>query len=187
MKQMKKWLKNPAVTLGEDQIVKIDRSPEIEDKIEGYIVGVSELFVMLHALDPEYINLNGYIVLRIEDIQRYRMRDDHEFFLHRALKLKGIAPVSQPEIDLSTFPTLLASAIAHFPLVTIHREVMDADICFIGRVQKLTEKTVTLKEISPAAKWDRTRRYNFKDITRIDFGGGYEEALALVAAHEAHN
>jgi hypothetical protein len=184
---MNKWHKNLAATFDEGQIVKIDRSPEIEDKIEGYVVGVSELFVMLHALDPDYINLNGYIVLRAEDIHRYRIRDDYEFFLNRALKLKGIQPVPQPEIDLSSFPTLLASANAHFPLVTIHREIMDAEICFIGRVQKLTDKTVTLEEISPAAKWERTRRYNFKDITRIDFGGGYEEALALVAAHEAQN
>lgn len=182
---MNKWYKKLAATFDEGQIVEIDRSPEILDKIEGYVIGVSEVFVMLHALDTNYINLNGYIVLRSEDIRRYRIRDDNEFFLNRALKLKGIVPVAQPEIDLSSFPALLSSAIAHFPLVTIHREVMDADTCFIGRVQKLTDKTVTLAEINPAAKWGRIRRYNFKDITRIDFGGGYEAALALVAEDEA--
>ena len=171
-------------TFDEGQIVRIDRTPEIEDEIDGYVVGVSELFVMLHALDPDLMNLNGYIVLRAEDIHRYRVRDDGEFFLNRALKLKGIQPVPQPNIGLSSYSTLLASANTHFSLITIHREIMDAETCFIGRVQKLTEKTVTLEEINPAAKWERTRRYNFKDITRIDFGGGYEEALALVSAYE---
>jgi hypothetical protein len=181
---MNKWRKNLAATFEEDEIVEIDRSPAIEDKIEGYVVGVSDLFVLLHALDPSYINLNGYILLRAEDIRRYRIRNDYDFFLNRALKLKGIRPVPQPEIDLSSFPTLLSSANKSFPLLTIHREIMDAETCFIGRVKNLTDKTVTLQEINPAAKWERVRRYNFKDITRLDFGGGYEEALALVAAHE---
>lgn len=184
MKRMNKWRKDLAATFDEGQIVRIDRSPEIEDDIDGYVVGVSELFVMLHAIDLNFINLNGYIVLRTEDIRRYRVREDHEFFLNRALKLKGIQPVPQPEIDLSSVPTLLTSAEARFPLVTIHREIMNSETCFIGRVQKLTDKTVTMEEISPAAKSDRARRYSFKDITRIDFGGAYEEALALVAQHE---
>lgn len=171
-----------------EELVLVDRSPEIEDRMRGYIVGVSDLFVMLHALDPDFVSLNGYIVLRAEDIQGYRVIDDNEFFLKRALQLKGIKPISQPEIDLSSFSALLSSANARFPLVCIQREIIDVaddEPCFIGRVQKLTDKAVILEEISPAAKWEGTRRYNFKDITRVDFGGGYEEALALVAEHDA--
>lgn len=184
---MNKWRKDLEESCGEGQIVRIDRSPQIEDEIDGYVVGVSDLFLLLHSIDPNYINLNGYIVLRAQDVHRYRIRDDSEFFLNRAFHLKGIQPVPQSEINLSSFRELLDSANLLFPLVTIHRELMDAEICFIGCGQKLTDKTVTLKEINPAAKWEQTRRYNFKDITRIDFGGGYEEALALVAAHETIN
>ncbi|HEX8372724.1 MAG TPA: hypothetical protein VF585_08090 [Chthoniobacterales bacterium] len=181
---MNKWRKNFAAVMGNDRIVRIELSPDIGDQIEGYVVGVSELFVMLHALDSNYINLNGYSVVRRSDIRRYRIRDDFEFFLNRALKLKGNLPAPQPNIDLSSFATLLETANASFPLITLHLEIMYSDLCFIGRVQKLTAKTVVLKEINPAAKWERTRRYNYKDITRVDFGGGYEEALALVAEHE---
>lgn len=182
---MKKWHENLAATSG--QIVKINRSPEIKDKIEGYVVGVSDLFVMLHALDGNYINLNGYIVLRVEDIHNYRVRDDYEFFLNRALKLQGIDPVPQQEINLSSHSSLFSSANEHFPLICIHREIMDGTTCFIGRVKTLTAKTITLNEIDPGARWKYTRRYNFKDITRIDFGGGYEATLALVAAHDAQS
>ena len=185
MSELNKWRQRLAATFHQGQLVAIDRLPEIEDEIEGYVVGVSDVLVMLHALDPNYINLNGYIVLRAQDIRRYRVRDDYEFFLNRALRLKGIEPVPQPAIDLSSFPGLLSSASALFPLITIHREIMDAETCFIGKVQKQTNKTVVLEEINPAAKWERTRRYSFRDITRVDFGGAYEEALALVSAHEA--
>ncbi len=184
---MNKWYGSLATPWDEGQIVRMDRSPEIQDKIDGYVVGVSKLFVMLHAIDPNFINLNGYIILRSEDIRRYRIRDDSAFFLNRALKLKGIEPVRQPELDLSSFPALLASAQALFPLVTIHRELMNARTCFIGRVQKLTAKTVTLEEISPSAVWNRVRRYSFRDITRLELGGAYEESLLMVQQHQAQS
>ena len=178
---MNTWHKQLKATFAEDQIVRIDRQPEIEDQIDGYVVGVSECFVMLHLLDPNFVNLNGYIVLRSDDVRRYRVRDDNDFFLNRALKLKGIRPALPAAIDLTSFGTLLESANKQFPLLTIHRELMDPDICFIGQVEKLTDKTVTLKEIDPGARWERVRRYNFRDITRVEFGGGYEDSLALVA------
>lgn len=173
------------IAIDENQIIEFDRSPEIEEKVRGYVVAVSDLFVMLHFVDYDFIALNGYSVLRSEDIRQYRVMEEHDSFLSRALRIKGVRPIPQPEIDLSDVSTLLSSADAHFPLVTIHRELIDAEICFIGRVQKLTNKTLILNEIDPAAKWEGTRRHNLKDITRIDLGGNYEEALALVAEHEA--
>jgi hypothetical protein len=59
---------------------------------------MSDLLVMVHALDPD-----RYIVLRAEDIHGYCVIDDNEFFFNRSLQLKGIKPVPQPEIDLSSF------------------------------------------------------------------------------------
>ncbi len=71
-----------------------------------------------------------------------------------------------------------------FPLVTIHRESMDDSVCYIGKVAKFTPKTVTLDKIDPAAEWNESTRYNLKDITRVDFGGGYENALWEVSEDE---
>lgn len=184
---MNQWCEDIWTISRQDCIIEIERSPEIGDNLEGFVVGVNERFVLLHALDPNYINLNGYIALRMEDVRRFRMRDESEFFLNRALKLKGIEPVPQPEIDLSDISALLSSANANFPLLTVHLEKLDPTTCFVGRVQKLTSKTLLLEEISPAACWEHTRRYKLKDITRIDFGGAYEAALALVAAHDAQS
>ena len=61
---------------------------------------------------------------------------------------------------------------------------MDDDVCFIGKVAKLTDKTVTLEEIDPAARWEGVRRFRFADITQVGFGGAYEESLWLVAEDE---
>lgn len=40
---------------------------------------------------------------------------------------------------------------------------------------------VSLLEIGPGASWDdQPNEYKLRDITRIDFGGDYEQALHLV-------
>lgn len=69
--------------------------------------------------------------------------------------------------------------------MTIHHELKDENCCFIGRVEKLTKKKLTLKEIDAAARWEKTRRSQFKNITHVDFGGAYEDALILVAEYES--
>jgi hypothetical protein len=65
--------------------------------------------------------------------------------------------------------------------VTIHREQVDQDVCWIGRVQGLDRSRVSLLEIGPDAKWeDSPEEHRVAEITRVNFGGEYENALHLV-------
>jgi hypothetical protein len=42
--------------------------------------------------------------------------------------------------------------------------------------------TLSLLEVDPNAEWyERATEYNLDDITRVAFGGSYEEALYLIA------
>ena len=73
-----------------------------------------------------------------------------------------------------------------FPLVTIHREKVEPDICEIGRVVQVRDGRVSLLEINPDATWNaEPKQYRLRDITRVDFGGDYEEALGLVGGRAA--
>jgi hypothetical protein len=46
------------------------------------------------------------------------------------------------------------------------------------------ELTMAMREITPAATWlDEPSRFFCSEITRIDFGGPYEEALQLVGGN----
>jgi hypothetical protein len=84
-------------------------------------------------------------------------------------------------VDLSNFSTLLPTASALFPLVTIHREVVDPDVVHIGVVKDIADGILTLREIDPNARWARKLgRHKISQITRVDFGGRYEDALARV-------
>ena len=76
---------------------------------------------------------------------------------------------------------LLLSASRLFPVVTIHIEKVDPDVCYIGRIVDLNKDHVALLEIGPDACWDKKpTSYRLREITRVDFGGQYEEALHLV-------
>jgi hypothetical protein len=66
-------------------------------------------------------------------------------------------------------------------LVTIHREEVDPVVCWIGREQCVNRARVSLLEIAPDAIWeDKPEEYRIKEITRVNFGGDYENALHLV-------
>jgi hypothetical protein len=54
-------------------------------------------------------------------------------------------------------------------------------VCEIGRVMGVEKGHVSLLEIGADATWYATpSRYRLRDITRVDLGGDYEEALQLV-------
>ncbi len=62
-------------------------------------------------------------------------------------------------------------------------EIIEPDIAFVGCIEKLTRRSVFLDKIDHHAKWIGSEEFMFKDITRVDFGDSYVEALALVDAH----
>ena len=54
-------------------------------------------------------------------------------------------------------------------------------MCWIGRVQDVDRGRLSLLEIRPDAKWeDSPAEYRAVEITRVNFGGDYENALHLV-------
>jgi hypothetical protein len=97
------------------------------------------------------------------------------------LTFRGQKIPAKPCISISSIEDVLLTASREFPLVTIHREQVNADVCSIGRVQGIDRGRVSLLEISPAAKWDeKPEIYRLNQITRVGFGADYEDALFLV-------
>ena len=74
-----------------------------------------------------------------------------------------------------------ASAGASFQLITIHRERIKKDVCFIGKLVGVNQRAVTIQSITPQAEWEEEECYQFKDITLLEFGGVYENLLGSLA------
>ena len=160
------------------QFVRIRRRFE-DTFVHGYVLAAgSRHFVV--ALVNDRLWYDGFECFRIKDVRAIEL-DPYASFAESALRLRGQRKPRTPRLDLDSTQALLASAGALYPLVTIHREKVEPDICRVGRVVGTEAEEVKLLEIGPGAEWDEApSTYPIKQITRINFGGGYEEALALV-------
>ena len=62
--------------------------------------------------------------------------------------------------------------------------MVEPKVCWIGRVVDVNGSSVTLFEINPDARWSRRPTVcRLSEITRVDFGGDYEDARHLVGGN----
>jgi hypothetical protein len=162
------------------ELVRFTRPLE-EGWVTGYVVDLGQR-ILLVALVSAEIHFNGFECFRIADIRNLRIPDPHSDFVTQALRLRGERIPKKPRIDLGSFSELLISAARVFPLITIHREKANPDVCHIGRVVDVANGRLELLEIDPDAHWDdEPTSYRLSEITRVSFGGDYEAALCQVA------
>lgn len=164
----------------EQRLLRISRTIRRSDKIDGFVVGVGQAWVLLAVLDPN-IYLNGYTALRLGDVSKVKRRGGPVTFVGRALAARGEWPPVAVDVDLDSVADLVRTGSNVAPLVTLHVEEDDPDVCYVGRPVRFTNRSVRLLEITPQAEWrDRPTKWSLADVTRVDFGGRYEEALALI-------
>ena len=166
-------------------LVRIHRAAIDEGHVTGRIVGCSRKLLALASIGETHPN--GFKVFRRADVSRLDAPDRYAEFLEAALRLRGEALTRLPRFDLASWRSLVAGVARRFPLVTLHTELTDPDVCHIGRPARLTSRAATLVTIGPDAVWDEIDPVTlpWADVTEVDFGGPYEEALALVAGSMA--
>ncbi len=146
----------------------------------GYVVDANEKHVLLHLVTDD-IRLEGYVVLRLDDITEVKTDFDNLRFIEKALQLRRMVPERPALVDLNSMETILGSVDEHFSLMVIHREAVDQTECHIGSLEGIADKTFTIKEIDRDAQWCGVKRFRVDEVTRVEFNGGYETALAQVA------
>jgi hypothetical protein len=152
--------------------------------VNGYVLDIGPQFFLI-ALVSDGLRPNGFQCYRLADIRKLQVPDKFARFHEAVLKKRGIRFPKKPRVDVSSLEKLLRTANRAFPLVTIHREKIDEGACWIGRVVDLGSGRVTLLEIGPDASWDNElETYRLSEITRVDFGGDYENALQLIGGRK---
>jgi hypothetical protein len=146
----------------------------------GYVVDATDRHVLLHLVGDD-IRLAGYAILRVDDITEVKCDFDNCQFIQKALHLRRMTPERPVLIDLKSIETILASVSEHYSLMIVHREAVDQQEFSIGELESIGDKTFALREIDRDAKWVGSKRIRFDEVTRIEFDGGYETALAQVA------
>lgn len=154
--------------------------PFEEGSTLGYVLDIGPEFFLLLLVDDN-MRFNGFQCLRLQDVRKLQLPAENAAFVEAALRIRGERVERKPKVSLDNIEELLLTANRLFPVVAIHRENVNPDVCHIGRVVKIEKGKVSLLEIGPDAVWDEEPiDYRLREITRVDFGGGYEEALVLV-------
>jgi hypothetical protein len=170
-----------ADAMRERTFVRLSRRFE-NSAVRGYVLAVGPQFFLL-ALVSDRIWFDGFECFRISDIRHIRP-DQYATFAEAALKKRAERIPKKIRVGVDSVEQLLLTATRAFPLVTIHREKVDPDVCWIGRVLGVDRGYVSLLEITPQATWEKMpTKYRISEITRVNFGGDYEDALHLVAGN----
>jgi hypothetical protein len=148
--------------------------------VEGFVVGSSKAWVLL-ARVSDGLEPDGWTAVRVKDLRGLRVRPGAAGLTGRALKARGQwPPVAPRRVDLSEVAALVRSVDARTPLFTVHVERDRPDALWLGVADRLTRRALRLRTVGPRAKWAGHQDFWLKDLTRIDFGTTYAEAVHLV-------
>ena len=146
------------------------------DDVLGFVVSVGEQWVvLLRLMDSVYVD--GIEVVRIEDVTSVE-EDCEGGFVERA-----VASLGRPKVDFNLpedadTRDVLRAAADHSSLICVYLEAEDDYPLLIGHLEGLGERKFDIQLINPRGVWDvETSRWAYKDVTRVTFGGRYEDAL----------
>lgn len=181
-----KTLTNAAIL--QDSIQSLALVEIVRDPIEiagihlvGIPVALGETWFVLSPVSDQ-MSFNGFTALRMSDVtavkRRFRMRS----FYVSALQAQRATLPHLPRLELESDASILASAQQWFSLLVVEREVANTGTAEIGSVLRVFRNRITMRLMDLNATWfEQSETYFTRDITRISFGGRYEEALAAVA------
>jgi hypothetical protein len=118
---------------------------------------------------------------RLRDARRLEAPSPVRRFVEAALRKRGERRPRNPRVSVASVEDLLRSANRLFHVAATHREGADPGSCRIDRVHHVDHRRVTLLGITPDATWEeKPGDVRLAEITRVDFGGDFEDALYAV-------
>jgi hypothetical protein len=161
------------------------RSRYESEGARGYVVALGTRWALLHVVNDD-VTEDGFLATSLEMVAEIEPVNPEASFFPRVMAMRP--PTTRPpDVDLDDTRGLLQSAQRQFPLLTIQTEEQHPGACYIGRIAALDDDEALFHLVSPAGEWDHQDEYPYETITRIGFGGRYEEALALAAGPDPLN
>ena len=164
-------------------LVKLKRRIPGADPVEGFVCGVGHGWVAVLKLS-EALFRDGWALVRLADVRKVRIVDTvaERSLEAKMLRVRSEWPPVVPSVDLDDVMDPLRAVLHRDEMATVFLEHAYPDMCWVGLVRSLDGDVLTLQAIDPRAAWEsRPRMYDFEDVTRVDLGGSYEDALRLAA------
>ena len=162
-------------------LFQVKRRPRGAGSVAGFVVAMSESLVMFHQLDWDAFCLNGYCVVCADDVSSYRAFGKKDYWQHRASMLRQLKSIIPKAVSVIGWREVFESVAIRFPLMVVHTERKRPDVCYVGEVFEVSDSTIEIHDLDCNCEWQKPRRFNFSDITMVEFGDGYSMALAATA------
>ena len=170
-----------------NRLAKVHRDSLEEHSIDGFIIDFTEQFCLIQYFFDFF--LDGYRIIRINDISSIKSGEVEAFFTRRAIALGYTKAGGQPpsfDISLDSWPELL-QGIQHQNLhVALHEEVEYPEALQVGELMEITEDEAILKTYSTIGEWDE---YFFTQeldkLTQVQFGDRYIKAFQTFTEESA--
>lgn len=165
------------------KIFEIDRAIKDVPTLRGFIVDFSEELLLLHQLDVDTFSLNGYTAVQIRDVKRYGEATRGNWY-YKAASHFGVTPAHPERIELDSLSALVRSVAQRHPLITLHPERKNPDICYVGHLSSIELKRFSIHDLNSNCLWAGQRSLKFADISRIDFADRYSQGLWVAARNK---
>lgn len=147
-----------------------------DESIFGFIVDYNETFLVLDSYSDSSL-ADGIVVFFRENISRIRW-GGNEISASHAIAKESTFRNELPIIDLTNINSVIETMNNHFGYVNVLIEDITSDVCFIGEVTEMDEKSILIHEFGPKMSLDRKHiLLDLEDITRVEGGGHYERSL----------
>lgn len=157
-------------------LVRIERNKLERGWMDGRVAAVGPQLLALHLVDDSIV-YNGFTVVRLKDLTALHVPAPYAGFMERALKLRKLRAPRSTWLDVASIESVVQTAARKFPLVTVYQETMDPDSCLIGVPSDIDARMMRLRLVDPNADLGPDEAVALRHVTRVDFGGGYEDAL----------
>ena len=160
--------------------VRVYREDFEEGHVDGFLVGLGREWFALHVVSSS-VHLDGFSCMRYADVTELHAPPPFGGLTDKVLVKRGEQVAGELSMKLDSVQALLESVPRKHRLVTVYLEEIDPDVCYVGEVLGFEDGNLVLRYINPAGVWsDDLDHYSLTDLTRVDFGGGYLEALEMV-------
>ena len=168
--------------LRRNQIVRFERQFDSSSTV-GYVMDVGSQWFILALIDGR-IRFDGFQCFRLSDVTKFEISSRMNFYEY-VLKRRNEQRPEKLAVKAKSLEELLTTANKAFPLITIHREKVDPGYCYIGRLMSIKKEVVTLLEVGIDGYWHKCTvgDYALRDITKVSFGGDYEQALFMCGGY----
>lgn len=141
-----------------------------------FVTALSADFAVLSRVNDS-CEFDGVTVVRTDDINFVRWDTDRLRAWAAVLQESPSSPEPSAFVDLGSWESVVRSIHDRIQILSFHMERADDDVCYIGTRISILGEGLEADDITIEGTIDGKFALSLDDLTRVDFGAGYERAL----------